>query len=134
MSSLALREVQRSLYSKLSGDAVLMDMISGIYDVVPQNTNPPYVVLGNGRQELQPVDALVVSDCQLELHVWTLASGRKAALAILSRLYALLHLGTLTLSGLELVTLRVEQAATSLSEQGKYLSGVLRISITVVEA
>ena len=36
MSDLALMEVQRALYTKLGGDGVLMGMVTGVYDAVPQ--------------------------------------------------------------------------------------------------
>lgn len=134
MSSLALMEVQRALYTKLSGDGVLMGMVTGIYDVVPQKTATPYVVLGNGAQRLRPADELVVTQCDLELQVWTEADGRKTALAIMNRLHALLHLGTLTLTGFQLVTLSVDHATTSLAVQGTLISGTLTVSLSVVEA
>lgn len=134
MSGLALMEVQRALYTKLSGDGVLMGMISGIYDVVPQKTATPYVVLGNGAQHLRPADELVVTECVLELQVWTEADGRKTALAIMNRLHALLHLGALTLTGFQLVTLQVNHAATSLAVQGTLISGTVTVSLAVVEA
>lgn len=134
MSTLALMEVQRALYTKLSGDGVLMGMVSGVFDAVPQNTAMPYVVIGDGNQKIHPADAAVVTECQLELQVWTDAKGRKTALTILNRLHALLHLGTLTLSGFQQVTLRVQQAATSLAEQGQLMGGSLTVFIAVVEA
>jgi Protein of unknown function (DUF3168) len=133
MSSIALMEIQRALYTKLSGDGVLMGIVAGIYDNVPQNTPLPYVVIGDGNQNIRPADAVIVTECQLELQVWTDVGGRKTALTILNRLHALLHLGTLTLSGFQLVTLRVEQASTTLAEQGALVGGALTLFVTVVE-
>ena len=133
MSNLALMEVQRALYNKLAADGVLMGMVSGVYDIVPQRTPLPYIRIGDGDQKVTPADALNVSECKLDLHVWTDVGGRKTALAIMNRLHALIHLGTLTLSGFQLVTLRSEQATTSLVEQGTYLSGVLTVLVTVAE-
>lgn len=134
MSGLALMEIQRALYTKLGGDGVLMGMVSGVYDDVPQNSALPYVVIGDGNQNVRPSDAAVVTECQLELHVWTQAGGRKTALTILNRLHALLHLGTLTLSGYQLVTLRVAQASTHLAVQQERLTGTLTVFVAVVEA
>ena len=134
MSSLALMEVQRALYTKLIGDGVLMGMVTGIYDLVPQETAVPYIVIGDGNQNLYGSDAVNVTECKLDLHIWTDVRGRKTALAIMNRLYALIHLGTLTLTGFQLVTLRAEQASTALVEQGTYLSGTLTVLVTVAEA
>lgn len=133
MSGLALMEIQRALYTRLSGDGVLMGMVSGVHDDVPQNSALPYVILGDGDQNVRPADAAVVTECQLELQVWTRTGGRKTALTILNRLHALLHLGTLTLSGYQLVTLRVEQASTRLAEQGERMLGEMTVYVAVAE-
>lgn len=133
MNALALMEVQRALYTKLSGDAVLMDMVSGIYDAVPQNTPLPYVFIGDGNQQLRAAEAALVTECQLDLYVWTESQGRKQALSILNRLHGLLHLGTLTLNGFELVHLHVVQASTALVEEGAMLNGRLRLQLAVAE-
>lgn len=134
MSSLAWMEVQRALYTKLHGDGVLMGMVSGVYDVVPQQVALPYVIIGDGNQQAIPADSVAVTECRLQLQIWTEASGRKTALTIMNRLHALLHLGTLTLSGYQLVLLRCEQAETTLAEQGMRLHGVLVVLATVAEA
>lgn len=134
MSSLALMEVQHALYTKLSGDGVLMGMISGIHDVTPQKTTFPYLVIGDGRMQALPADGLNLSEMLLQLDVWTAANGRKTALTILNRLFALLHLGTLTLSGFQQVVLRCELADTALAEQGEYVHASLSVRATVVEA
>lgn len=133
MSNLALMEVQKALYTKLSGDGVLMGVVTGVYDVVPQKTALPYVVLGDGVQAIAGADNVTLSDCRLEIHVWGEASGRKTVLSILNRVYALLHLGTITVAGHQLVTLRTEQATTVLDEQGTHLRGTLGILVTVAE-
>jgi hypothetical protein len=70
----------------------------------------------------------------LQLQVWTDVGGRKTALAIMNRLHALLHLGTLMLSGYQLVLLRCAQADTILSEHGTRVHGSLTVNATVAEA
>jgi len=69
----------------------------------------------------------------LDITVWTDASGRKAALNILNRLHALLHLGTLTVSGYQPVTVRVEHARTELTEVADNLKGTMRVRVTMLE-
>lgn len=133
MSGLALMEVQRGLYSKLHGDGVLGGMVSNIYDVVPQHTLLPYVIVGDGAQQAVAADGVTITECRIELQVWTETGGRKTALAIMNRIHALLHLGTLSLSGLQLVLLRVEQADTALAEQATRVHGTLRVIATVAE-
>lgn len=133
MSGLALLEVQRGLYSKLHGDGVLAGMVSGIYDVVPQHSPLPYVVLGDGAQQAVAADGVTVTQCRFELNIWTDTGGRKTALAIMNRIHALLHLGTLSLTGLQLVLLRVEQADTALADKASRVEGRMRVIATVAE-
>lgn len=133
MSGLALMEVQRSLYSKLHGDGVLAGMVSGIYDVVPQHSVLPYVILGDSVSKAVAADGTTITECQMELEVWTDTGGRKTALNIMNRIHALLHLGTLSISGLQLILLRVERADTALAEQASRMHGTLRVIATVAE-
>lgn len=134
MSSRALMETQRALYTKLQGDGVLMGMVTGIYDAVPQKTALPYIVIGDGISSDLAADALNLAELRMQLDVWTDTAGRKTALTIMSRIHALLHLGTLTLSGYQLVTLRCEQADTVLREQVTHMQGSMLVRATVVEA
>ena len=133
MSSLALMEVQRALYVELAADGVLMGMLTGVYDAVPPQTVFPYLVIGDGTATIRAADAVTVTDCRLQLHVWSAPSGRKTVLAILNRLHALLHLGTLPLDGLQLVSLRTDQATVMLADQGVDMHGMLTILVTVAE-
>lgn len=133
MSNLALMEVQRALYTKLTGDGVLMGMVTGVYDVVPQKTMLPYVVIGNGDYTTLPADGINLSEVSLQLNVWSDTAGRKAVLTIMNRLYALLHQGTLTLTGYQQVLMRCEQAETELREEASRVHGSMRVRVAVVE-
>lgn len=133
MSSLALMEVQRALYTKLTSDGVLMGMVVDVADAVPQKTALPYVVIGDGQYETLATDAMNLSQLQMVIDIWSDVAGRKTILAIMNRIYALLHLGTLTISGFSQVLLRCEQADTALSEDATRMHGTMRVHITVVE-
>lgn len=133
MTSLALMEVQRALYNKLTGDGVLMGMVTGVYDVVPQKTALPYVEIGDGETITLAADVVNVTEARVRLDVWGDTAGRKKVLAIMNRIYALLHLGTLTLSGFQQVLMRGEQAETQLVEEATRVRGTLMVRIAVVE-
>ncbi len=134
MTSFALAEVQRALYSKLSGDAVLMGMITGLYDAVPQGAALPYLRIGDAQARELAADGVALTELVLELEVWTEAQGRKSALLIMNRLFALLHLGTLTLTGFQLITIHCEQGEIALADEAKHVRGDVRLRITVMEA
>jgi hypothetical protein len=132
MSALALNRIQQGLYAKLSGDGVLMGMVSGIFDAVPERSELPYIVIGDGEQR-QEANEIALARCELTLHVWTATDGRKTALTIMERLYGLLHQGTLTIDGLTVVLMRCERAGTRLAEEGTRLHGELVIALLTEE-
>lgn len=134
MSNLALMEVQRALYAKLTADGVLMGMVTDVYDVVPQKTALPYIEIGDGDYNTLAADVINLAEIRFQIDVWTESSGRKTALTILNRLYALLHLGTLTLTGYQHVTMRCEQAETALVEEASRVRGSIVVRIAVVES
>ena len=134
MTTLALTNIQQALYSKLTGDGVLMGMITGVYDAVPERTALPYVVIGDGSSEVADSLASTTTRCELEIEVWTDIKGRKSALIAMDRIYGILHQGTLSVSGFELLHARCLESFTELVEVGPRLRGVLRFEILVREA
>ena len=129
MSGAVLQAVQQGLYNKLSGDALLMDMVTGVYDAVPQHAALPYVVLGDGSADDVPQLQAKISECTMQLYVWTSGGGRKAALAILQRLNALLHQATLPMSGHSLIAMRCLRAETQVQAEQDRIYGVLELSV-----
>ncbi len=133
MTLLALSSAQQALYSKLSGDGVLMGMVDGIYDAVPEQTPLPYVIIGDGASEVLDSLGSVTTRCEQEIHVWTDTAGRKSALTIMDRIYGLLHQGTLTVTSFELMQVRALEMFTELVEEGPHMHGVMRFEILVRE-
>ena len=133
MTVLALKNVQQALYSKLSGDGVLMAMITGVFDALPEQTSLPYVIIGDGVESKEDSLESSHSRCELAIHVWTGALGRKTVLNVMDRVYGLLHQGSLTLTGFELLLMRCREAFTELVEEGPHLHGVMQFEIVVRE-
>ncbi len=131
MSAVVLQAVQQALYTKLSGDSALMDLVSGVYDAVPQHAALPYVVIGDGSAAEVPQVSTQLSECQLVLNVWTSGGGRKVALAILNRLHALLHQGNLTFTGFTLLAMRCVSAETVVDADNDRVYGTLELNALV---
>ena len=133
MSGAILQAVQQALYSKLTGDSALMDLVNGVYDVVPQQTALPYIVIGDGSADLLAQSQETTSQCQMSLNVWTGGNGRKLALSILNRLHMLLHHGMLSFTGFTLLSMSCSRAETQVDVDQNRIYGVLELSITVRE-
>jgi hypothetical protein len=133
MTILALPAIQVAIYNQLTSDGVLMGMVSGVYDVVPQNSPPPYVLIGDGSTQELPQLVNQVTEATLDLHVWSKGGGRKTVLNILSRIYGLLHRGSLSITGLTFVSMHCTEAQTSVDALHDRVEGSLRVVITVLE-
>lgn len=91
-------EIQKALYEKLSADATLMGLVSGVYDSVPERSEFPYITIGNiaasDNSKLGAVGYIVSAS----LNVYSRGKGRKEVLAIMDRVKLLVADG-LTPSG-----------------------------------
>lgn len=133
MSAVILQAVQQSLYNKLTADALLMDLVEGVYDAVPQNAPLPYVVIGDGSAETVPQLGAQLANCRMTLNVWTEGGGRKTALSILNRMHALLHQGMLNFTSFTLLSMRSERAETQVDADNDQVYGMMELAVTVRE-
>ena len=134
MTILALQAIQPAIYNKLTGDGVLMGMVNGVYDVVPQNAVTPYVVIGDATAQEQSQVVNQVTEVTLDVHVWSKSGGRKTVLIILTRIYGLLHQGSISPTGFTLMAMHCSEAHTSVDALHDRVEGVLRVMITVMES
>jgi hypothetical protein len=131
--SLPLYKLQQALYARLNGDGVLMGLVQGIHDTVPQQSQFPYVVIGDGQQNDLPASEIITVRCALEIVVFSRSKGRKEVLMILDRLYALLHRGVLTVDGYECMVVRCERAETEVLLDALTLRGVMRVTVVLAQ-
>lgn len=129
MSIYGHSELQKALYAKLSADSALSALIIGVYDAVPANTNFPYVVMGEALARDWSSTTTSGAAYSAALRVFSRDGGRKQALAIMERLYALLHMQTLSVSGHTAVSVRYESSETRLEDDGITYQGIMRMRI-----
>lgn len=132
--SLVIQAVQQALVSKLSGDALLMDIVTGVYDTVPQRSALPYLVIDQLVQDHVPAIGEGVWQVAAILEVWSEAQGRKIALSTLDRLHTLLHHGALSMSGYQLREMRVATASCELAERATRVVGTIALEMVVAQA
>jgi hypothetical protein len=122
--------IQQAIYSALTADATLMALINGVFDTVDQNTDPPYITIGESASA--PDDLLQETGAQETptLQVWTKDSGMMALKQIMARVYTVLHRQPLTVSGTQTVECRCELSDTLREPDGETRRGVMRFRIT----
>src|SRR5690349_19644254 len=89
-----LNELQAAIYTRLTGYSALTDALDGtkVYDHVPQNTNAPYVVIGDDTLIEDDTKSANGWECTINIHSWDFEkAGRKSIKTIMGHIYAALH-------------------------------------------
>jgi hypothetical protein len=115
----ALAALQTAVVTRLLAASGLAALVgTRIYDgEAPQETDLPYVVVGESTESRVGVLGRYGFDDSIMLHIWSGYAGRKEALDILSQIELALR-PTLTLSGHTSVSLRLEFVTTLVEDDG----------------
>ncbi|MEU2077103.1 DUF3168 domain-containing protein [Streptomyces sp. NPDC013489] len=123
--------VQTALYGKLTADAPLMALVTGVYDFVPETAVYPYIHLGEAIETPRNAHDRFGRETVVTLHVWDRHRGFKTVLQIGARITALLDHQPLTIPGLAHIVTRYEfgQPLTDPEPPGDIRHLVLRFRI-----
>ena len=125
----AMRPVQAAVYARLTGDATLMALITGVFDFVLDDY--PYIVIGEATEVPDNRHGGFGRQTVITLHVWTQSEGHGPGLAIADRVTELLDHQPLTITGLDHIATRFEfsQTLTDPEPPGNIRHVVLRYRI-----
>lgn len=126
-------ELQKTIFNALSGNSALTNLITGVFDDVPENQEYPYVVVGEETSlniGCKTKDAL---EHTLTIHSYSRERGRKQVKQIMSAIYEVLHESNLSVSGASLINLRNEFETVLLETDGITRHGVLRFRAVVFD-
>ncbi len=125
-------EIQVSIYEELTGYYHLSSMVGDrIYDRVPQNSDYPYLVLGDDTSLPWDTDNTTGSENTLTLHVWSRYYGRKEVKDIMKAIYDCLHRKNIEVSGAHTVLCQHEFSESFLDPDGITTHGVIRFRIII---
>ncbi len=105
----ALWPLQQAVYAKLTGDAPLMALVSGVYDEVPEAAVHPYVSLGSITELVDDAHNQRGLEASVVLHVWSKYRGFKEAATILAALDAALDRQPLVVDGFTDISIAHQQ-------------------------
>lgn len=74
--------VVQAVYTALTGNAALMAKIKGVYDVVPEGTDGPYIALGYQQSLRGRIIDETERNWYYDLDIWSSYQGRKEVLEI----------------------------------------------------
>jgi hypothetical protein len=130
-SSLSL---QQAIYTRLTGDTALMDAIEGVFDWIPDQTEYPYVSIGDDTGNDWSAADFDGKEITVVIHSWSRAEGRSEVKTIQSLVKGLLHRASLALTGANLVQMLFEFEETLLDPDGVTYHGVQRFRALTQEA
>ena len=127
-------ELQKSIFNALDGDSTLQSLVTDVYDFVPESTAFPYVKVGEETSIDNGTKTLPGNEHTLVIHTFSRYRGSKEVKEIMSRIYALLHESSLSVSGASLVNLRFEFSDVIKENDGFTSHGLQRFRAVVYDS
>jgi len=127
-------ELQKSIFNALDGDSTLQSLVTDVYDFIPENTAFPYVKVGEETSIDNGTKTLQGNEHTLVIHTFSRYRGSKEVKEIMSRIYALLHESSLSVSGASLVNLRFEFSDVIKENDGFTSHGLQRFRAVVYDS
>jgi len=128
-------ELQKTIFDTLSGDSTITSTYgANVYDYIPDNTSFPYVKIGEETSVDNGTKTLQGNEHTLVIHTFSQYRGSKEVKNIMSRIYALLHESSLSVSGASLVNLRFEFSDVIKENDGLTTHGIQRFRAIVFDS
>jgi hypothetical protein len=128
------KELQKTIFDSLSGDNNLTSTLgAAVYDFVPDSSAFPYVKIGEETSIDNGTKTLQGNEHTLVIHSFSRYRGSKQIKEIMSRIYALLHESSLSVSGASLVNLRFEFSDVIKENDGLTSHGLQRFRAVVYD-
>jgi hypothetical protein len=121
-------EIQAAIYEKVSAIGW------ATFDHVPQDTEFPYVIIGDDTSIPWDTDTSIGSETTCTIHVWSRHRGRKEVKEIMRTIYEALHRQEITIIGGALVECQAEFQESFMDPDGLTRHGVIRFRLTVDSA
>lgn len=128
-------DLQSAIYSTLNDDSTLDGIIGNnkIFDHVPQDTDYPYVRIGNISVANMGTKTLDGNEYSIDIDVWSRYRGKKEISDAMERIYDLLHEATYSVSGANMVVSQVRSTTTLRENDGLTAHGVIFLSVIVYD-
>lgn len=134
MSNQNYYSLQKAIYEKLTSSTVLMALVSGIFDHVPQSSAFPYITIGEVVIHDFANLLKAGNDYQLNINIWSREAGHKQIADISEIIYGLLHNGNLAVAGKNLLIMRVVSNNMQLENDGATYKVSLKLQVVLVDS
>ncbi|UYE95731.1 hypothetical protein HAAEEKHM_00011 [Sinorhizobium phage AP-16-3] len=133
----ASAELQKLLFTTLTGTAGVMALAGGVYDRVPADpykTKTAYVSFGPSDVVDDSADCIISGEHTFQLDVWSKAAGQVEAKRLVDLIYNALHEQSLELTENALAEIRVDFRRVFVDPDGLTTHGVVTVTASIEEA
>ena len=127
-------ELQQTVFNALDQSSTLQNLVTDVYDFVPESTAFPYVKVGEQTMVDNGTKDKKGSDFTIEVHTFSRYRGSVEIKNIMSVVYDILHESSLSVSGASLVNMRFEFSDIIKENDGLTTHGVQRFRVFVLSS
>ena len=127
-------ELQQTVFNALDQSSTLQNLVTDVYDFVPESTAFPYVKIGEQTMVDNGTKDKKGSDFTIEVHTFSRYRGSVEIKNIMSVVYDILHESSLSVSGASLVNMRFEFSDIIKENDGLTTHGVQRFRVFVLSS
>ena len=130
-------DLQKLLYSTLSGTAEIMAQCGGVFDSVPSDPwkgKTAYISFGPSDVVDDGADCIASGIHTFQVDVWSKAVGKVQARRVVDMVYKALHEQELALSENALAEIRVDFRRVLMDPDGVTSHGVVMVTATIEES
>jgi hypothetical protein len=124
--------LQSALYTALNVTALTDTLSCAIVDEPTANQSYPFVAIGDDRADDYSTKDLDGADYQLNLDVWSQYKGSKECKQIMDKIHDLLHDSNISVSGFNLINMRLEYSDILRDPDGVTRHGVMRFRAIIL--
>ena len=126
--------LQQTVFNALDQSSTLQNLVTDVYDFVPESTAFPYVKIGEDTMVDNGTKDKKGSDFTIEVHTFSRYRGSVEIKNIMSVVYDILHESSLSVSGASLVNMRFEFSDIIKENDGLTTHGVQRFRVFVLSS
>ncbi len=125
-----INEIQKAIYTVLTGNSPLMAVLVAVYDNQPEVADPglgsdfPYVTIGDDVVTLWDTDDWTGGNASVNIHIWSRGSGLKETKEIMALILTALNRVSFTITGYTNVDCQWVQDSAALDPDGKTRHGI----------
>ena len=123
--------LQEAIYNTLNVSAITNDFSCAVVDEVTNDQSYPFISIGDARDDYSTKD-LDGGDFELTFDIWSQYKGSKECKQIMDKVHDLLHDSSISVSGFNLINMRLEFTDILRDPDGVTRHGIMRFRAIIL--